>query len=115
MQLCWPTTVVTQGIETDQFMDQLPCVSVTFVNTLVKNELMQMGLMISNLDFWLFILCPDCGSSCCLIIHIIQFVEIRFTRKNKSGQLLFSLSIYMSVEENYDLTVFMYGKLSLRS
>ena len=42
-------------------MDQLPFVSVTFVNTLFKNELMELGLVISNLDFGLFILCPDCG------------------------------------------------------
>ena len=63
-------------------MDQLPFVSVTFVNTLFKNELMELGLVISNLDFGLFILCPDSGSSCCSVIHIIRFVEIKFERKS---------------------------------
>ena len=43
---------------------------------------MELGLMISNLDLGLFILCPDCRSSCCLVIHIIRFVEMKFERKN---------------------------------
>ena len=42
----------------------------------------RLGLVISSLDFGLFILCPDCGSSCCSVVHIIRFVEIKFERKN---------------------------------